>query len=311
MKFIYNKKFALITLLLLGALSSASAQQDAQYTNYMYNTVSVNPAYAGNRGVLSLTSIYRTQWVGLEGAPRSLTFSANAPVGNNVGLGLSFFNDQIGISSENNLAIDFSYSLDMNERTKLSLGLKGGFNLLNVNFNELNLFDSTSPEYAQNIDNRFSPVLGLGLYLHDSDKWYVGLSTPNMIGTEHYDNAINATASERMNIYLIGGYVMDLNEDFKLKPTVLLKAVKGAPIALDLTANISYKNKLRFGLAYRYDVAISGLLGFQLTDGILVGYSYDHTTTELQNYNSGSHEFLLRFELSKVEKKKTVNPRFF
>lgn len=309
MKLIYNKAHTIFTLLLFSMISMSYAQQDVQYTNYMYNTVSVNPAYAGNRGVLSLTSIYRTQWVGLEGAPKTLMFSANAPVGNNVGLGLSFFSDQIGISDENNLAVDFSYSLKMNEKTKLSFGLKGGFNMLNVNFNELNVF-TPSPVFSQNIKNRFSPVIGFGMYLHNSDKWYLGLSTPNVITTEHYDSTINSTANELMHIYLTAGYVMDIDKDFKFKPTVLLKSVKGAPLAVDLTANFSYRDKLILGAAYRLDAAVSGLLGLQISDDILVGYSYDHSTTELGNYNSGAHELLLRFELRKTNKK-TVNPRFF
>ncbi len=303
-------KYILSILLMGGIYSVSNAQQDAQYTHYMYNIESINPAYAGNRGTLSFTGIYRTQWVGLDGAPETLTFSANSPIGEKgVGLGLSFFNDKIGPSQESNLVMDFSYTIPVSEKTKLAFGLKGGANLLDVDFTRLNPDDPTDPDFMNNIDNRLSPIIGVGMYLF-GDQWYLGASSPNLIATEHYDDVATSSATEEVHGFIIGGYVFDLSSNTKFKPAVLGKFVTGAPIGLDVSANFLFYDKFSLGAAYRLDAAVSGLIGFQVSDKILVGYAYDYDTTELGNYNSGSHEFLLRFELG-TKMRKTVNPRFF
>ncbi len=289
-------------------LSTAHAQQDSQYTQYMYNTQTINPAYAGNRGVLSINALYRNQWVGLDGAPETLNASINAPIGRKVGLGFSAISDKIGPSTESTIALDFSYTIKVSENTKLSFGAKGGINLLDVNFSQLN-FNPSDPN-AQNINNRLSPIVGAGLYLHHSDKWYLGLSVPNILETDHYDDIARSTASERANYYAIAGYVFDLSSNIKFKPAVLGKLISGAPLAVDVSGNFLFYDKFTLGAAYRWDAAVSGLVGFQLSKDIMLGYAYDFDTTELGNYNSGSHEVFLRFELS-TRTKKVVNPRFF
>ena len=310
-KNIKTKPITLLVLMLIGVITLNFGQQDSQYTQYMYNTQTVNPAYAGSRGMLSFNGLYRTQWVGLDGAPETLNFSMNTPLGEKgVGLGLSFFSDKIGPSIESNIMADFSYTVHVSENTKLSFGIKGGINLLNVDYTKLNIFDPTDPNFSENINNRLSPGIGAGLYLHHSDKWYVGLSVPNLLETDHYEDLASSTATEKAHFYVIGGYVFDLSPNTKLKPAVLAKAVSGAPLALDMSANFLFYDKFTFGVAYRLDAAVSGLAAFQVTDQLMIGYAYDYDTTELGNYNSGSHEFFLRFELaSKV--RKTVNPRFF
>lgn len=289
------------------------SQQDFQYTQYMYNTVSINPAYAGNRGMLSFNGIYRNQWVGLEGAPESLTFSANTPIGHInhsiVGLGLTFFNDKVGPSTESNIVVDFSYTILLGEHTNLSFGLKGGLNMLDVDFSKLNPQSPTDPDLNA-IDNRASPVVGTGFYLHSNDRWYLGLSSPNLLSTKHYDDYTASTAIEKTHVYFIGGYVFDLNPDLKFKPSFLTKAVVGAPVALDVSANFLFNEKLTLGAAYRFDAAVSGLVGLQVNDQLMLGYAYDYDTTELGNYNSGSHEIFLRFELG-TKVRRAVNPRFF
>lgn len=291
------------------ATQNVSAQQDSQYTQYMYNTTSINPGYAGSRGSLSILGLYRNQWVGLDGAPETLNFSLNTPVGiDRVGVGLGFTSDRIGPSSENSITADFSYSLPLdNDGTKLSFGIKAGISTLDIDVNKLTIYN---PNDVNLVSRSFvSPVVGVGLYLH-TEKWYMGLSTPNMLETEHYDDIAVSTATEKMHLYLIGGYVFDVNPDLKLKPAVLVKAVSGAPLAIDVSANFLFYEKLTLGAAYRWNAAVSALAGFQISDQLMVGYAYDFDTTELGNYNSGSHEIFLRFELgTRVQNK--VNPRFF
>ncbi|MDW5289141.1 type IX secretion system membrane protein PorP/SprF [Formosa sp. PL04] len=284
------------------------AQQDSQYTQYMYNTLSINPAYAGSRGSLSMLGLYRNQWVGLDGAPETLNFSANSPIGvKRVGLGVGFISDKLGPSSESLLSIDFSYTIELANDLKLALGAKAGFSLWSLDPNKLNIYDQS--DYPVNQENFSAPIIGAGLYLY-SEKWYVGLSTPNFLQTTHYDDVQVSTFTEKTHIYLIGGYVFDVNRDLKLKPAVLAKAVVGAPVAIDVSLNALIYEKFTLGLGYRLDATISGLLGFQITNNIMIGYSYDYDTTELGNYNSGSHELFLRFELG-TRRRSIVNPRFF
>lgn len=289
----------------------AVAQQDSQYTQYMYNTQTINPAYSGSKGVLSFNTLYRTQWVGFEGAPKTFTFAANSPIADRVGLGVSFFNDEIGVSKESNIALDFAYTIPLNDRkTFLSFGVKGGLNLLNVDFNLLNAINPNAPEFANNINNQLSPNIGAGIYLRQSSKWYIGVSVPSFLETDHYDDTATSLSKERMNFYLIGGYVFNITDHIKMKPAALLKAVDGAPLAVDGSINFLFNEKLTLGAAYRWDAAISGLFGFQLNNSIMLGYAYDYDTTEVGNYNSGSHEFFLRFELG-TKQEKVTNPRFF
>jgi type IX secretion system PorP/SprF family membrane protein len=285
------------------------AQQDAQYTQYMYNTINVNPAYAGSRGVMSIFGLHRTQWVGLDGAPTTNAFSINTPINDsNLGLGVSFVNDKIGPTNDNTISADLSYSIQTSEEYKLSFGIKASGNLFNLDVNRLNPADANDPN-LQNFDNEFSPNFGAGIYLH-SDKLYFGLSVPNFLQDSKYNDNEVAVFQERMNFYAIGGYVFDISPSVKFKPAFLTKLVTGSPLQVDASANFLFFDKLMLGAAYRWDAAISALAGFQVTDGLFIGYSYDRETTQLRNYNSGSHEVFLRFELfNKVSK--LVSPRFF
>ena len=303
-----KNKILIVMLLLAGFF--ASAQQDAQYTQYMYNTISVNPAYAGSRDVLSVVGLYRSQWVGLDGAPETQTLSIHSPVGNKVGLGLSIVNDKIGPSNQTYLDVDFSYTLNVGTTAKLALGIKAGANLLNVDYNKLTGEDDMI--FQDNIDNRFMPNVGIGAYWYD-DKYYLGLSSPDLLETEHYDDdevAESYLAKERLHAYLMGGYVFDLDYNLKFKPAFLVKAVDGAPLQVDLSANFLFNEKFTIGAAYRWSAAVSGIAGFQISDQLMIGYAYDQETTELRRYNSGSHEIVLRFELFK-NVGNTISPRFF
>jgi type IX secretion system PorP/SprF family membrane protein len=273
--------------------------------------MNVNPAYAGTKEVLSLLAFHRAQWVGLEGAPVTSSFSLHSPVGiSNIGLGLSFVNDQIGPSVENTISMDFSYRLNFNDLSILALGIKSTANLLNIDYTKLSIYDPTDPQFQNNIDNQFSPNFGAGAYWY-SEKHYIGFSVPNFLETKHYDdNDRNSLAGEKMHYYLMAGYVFDLTSSIKIKPAVLSKVVSGAPLQLDMTANFLFFEKLTLGAAYRLNASVSGLVGFQLSQKLFIGYSYDAETTNLANYNSGSHEIFLRFEAFR-EAEKINSPRFF
>jgi type IX secretion system PorP/SprF family membrane protein len=305
-----SKYILMLFITTLGFINEVAAQQDAQYTQYMYNPMNVNAAYAGSRDVLSIFGMHRTQWVGLDGAPVTNTFSLHTPIKDGkFGIGISIVNDKIGPSDENSISIDYAYRIPLSNSV-LSFGLKGTANLLNVDYTKLDIYDPTDPQFENNVDNRFSPNLGAGIYWY-SDKYYLGLSVPNFLETKHYDdNNFSALAKERMHYYFMGGYVFDLSPTVKFKPALLSKFVSGAPLQLDLTVNFMFNNKFIVGGAYRWDAAASLLAGFQVSEKILIGYAYDMETTKLANYNSGSHELFLRFELFKTSVT-AVNPRFF
>lgn len=309
-----------ITHLLLGAFMLGSmqlhAQQDPQYTNYMYNTVNINPAYAGSRGAMSIFGLHRTQWVGLDRAPVTNTLSVNTPIKNSkLGLGVSLINDRLGIMDENTLSVDVSYTLDFggDNNHKLSFGIKGSANLLSVDYELLRRFDEDDPHLSGQINNQFTPNFGAGVYYH-SDKAYLGFSVPNFLTTDRYnDNERNTSYSmmrQKMHFHLIGGYVFDVNPDLKFKPAFLIKAVEGAPVQVDLTGNFLLFDKLTLGGAYRLDAAWSALAAFQITDGLMIGYAYDNDVQALRHYNHGSHEIFVRFELFNRYKRMN-SPRFF
>jgi type IX secretion system PorP/SprF family membrane protein len=300
-------KILILTLIL--TCFTGFAQQDAQFTQYMYNTININPAYAGSRGVMSVFGLHRTQWVGFDGAPTTNAFSLNTPINNsNIGIGLSVVSDKIGPIKDNTLSADVSYTIPTSETYKLSFGIKASANMFNLDTSLLNPANANDPN-LQNFNNEISPNFGAGIYLH-SDKLYLGVSVPNFLQDSKYNDNAVAVFQERMNFYFIGGYVFDLSQSVKFKPAILTKAVTGSPLQVDTSANFLFFDKLMLGGAYRWSAAFSAMAGFQITDGLFIGYSYDMETTELKNYNSGSHEVFLRFELfSKVSK--MVSPRFF
>lgn len=309
-----------VLLFICGTMALFS-QQDIQYTQYMYNPTTINPAYAGSRGVVSIVGLHRSQWVGLDGAPRSESLSINSPISNGrVGLGTNIIRDQIGPTEETFISGDFSYTIPTSEKGNLSFGLKATAHLLNVNFLALDFFgvQSDDPRFQNTIDNRFSPNFGLGLYYHN-ERFYAGLSAPNLLETRHFDasslnddNSSSFLSQERINFYATTGYVFDLSDRVKFKPAALAKIVDGAPLQLDLTANFLLHDKLTLGAAYRWDAAFSGLIGFNISNSLMIGFAYDREVTELGNttFNDGSFELFLRFELLR-NYSNIITPRFF
>ncbi|MDP5100390.1 MAG: type IX secretion system membrane protein PorP/SprF [Nonlabens sp.] len=313
-----NKAITLaITLTLMVGCFSGYAQQDAQYTQFMYNTVAINPAYAGNRGMLSAIALHRSQWAGLDGAPVTQSVSVHSPIGlSNVGLGFSVVNDKIGPASETYGNIDFSYMLDVGAESRLSFGLKAGGHVLNVDLQSLEVPDPNDPRFQQNIENKFSPNIGVGVYFHTA-AFYIGASAPNLLKNEHFQASNNQTgasfiAAERVHYYLTSGYVFDVDYNIKLKPATMVKVVAGAPLQADFNLSMLYDEKLTVGASYRWSAALSGLLGYQINDQVMVGIAYDRETTDLGNtiFNSGSYEAFLRFELQR-NYDRMETPRFF
>src|SRR5690606_18476798 len=278
-----------------------------------------NPAHAGSRAQLSIAGLYRSQWAGMEGAPKTQTLTLNSPIRDSkVGYGISIVNDNLGdgVVQETYFDAVVSYTIDVSQEGKLSFGLKAGGDLLNLDFSGLRNFDNEIIS-GDNIENKFSPNFGVGVYYH-TDKFYAGLSAPNLLQTSHFDNSktdansVSFLSKDRISFYLITGYVFDLNSYIKLKPALLTKAVGGAPLQVDISATFLFSEKFSVGAAYRWDAAVSALAGFQISDQFMLGLAYDRETTELGNtrFNDGSFEIFLRFELVRSYQR-LVSPRFF
>ena len=306
-----------LSIFLFLTIVKLHSQQDAQYTQYMFNTVAVNPAYTGSREVLSLTALHRSQWQGLDGAPTTQTFNLHSPVSERVGLGISIINDEIGNGTNQETYMDalFSYRIPFEGDKSLYFGLKAGGHFLNIDFTRLRNIDPTlAITDVSNIDNNFSPNFGFGFYFA-SPKYYIGLSIPNILRTQHFDNGAQNSdfiATERMNWYFISGYVFQLVHDLKFKPASLIKVVEGAPIQIDISANFLYQERLSFGVAYRWDAAFSGLIGYQLSERLNLGFAYDREITALggTQFNSGTFELFLRYDFI-PRGLGQIDPKFF
>jgi type IX secretion system PorP/SprF family membrane protein len=307
-------KFLIFTGIILISFQGMS-QQDPLYTQYMYNMSVLNPAYAtDDPGMLRLGGLYRSQWVGIDGAPSTANFFAHTPISERVELGLSIVHDEIGDwVKENNITADFAYVLPLNETNKLSLGIKGGLTTFDANISGLILNQLDDPAFRENINEIF-PVVGVGAYFF-GEKYYVGLSAPNLLTSKHLENkqGLTALGEENIHYFVTGGYVFDINEDFKLKPAFMARGVQGAPLSVDITANVLMFNRLEAGVGYRFGDAITGLVNFAITPQLRVGYAYDRTTSNLGDYNDGTHEFLLLFDLDLfgLSKGYDKSPRFF
>jgi len=301
-------KFNIIAIALLCS-SAAFSQQLPQFTQYMFNTISINPAYAGSRETLSLVGLHRSQWVGIDGGPTTQTFSIHSPMRNEkVGLGLSFINDELGYENFTYIYGDFSYTIQVSEKTKLAFGLKGGFTSYSID-QELRDAEPDDPA-IYGIENRWSPNIGAGAFLH-TNRWYVGLSAPRILNTD-YNGTEDYEALEKVSYYLTGGVVVDVSENTKFKPSFMVKATNGAPLSYDITGNFLFNDKFWLGAAYRFDQsagALGAIADFQVSKEFRIGYAYEHPISDYRPYTSGTHEILLMFEVFKS--KRVKSPRYF
>ncbi len=283
------------------------AQQQAMYTQYMFNGLAINPAYAGSHESLTLTALGREQWVGFEGAPSSQTFTAHAPLRNDkIALGLLLTRDEIGITKQQGAYAIYAYRIRMVKGT-LSAGLQAGFNNYRAAFSQVKVRQDDGSFSIDDLQG-FLPNFGTGVY-YNTQRFYVGFSLPQLL-TNPYPGHDGSRAQQYRHWFLTSGYVFDLNQDLKLKPNVLVKAVEGAPLELDLNANLLIRELIWLGVSYRSLDAISGLFELQATPRFRIGYAYDYTLTDIQQFNTGSHELMLNYRFLRKDKK-MLTPRYF
>ncbi|WP_372745630.1 type IX secretion system membrane protein PorP/SprF [Lutibacter sp.] len=305
-------KFLLKLFVFVFSITTMHSQQDAQYTQYMYNMHILNPAYAGSEGTLNISVLGRNQWVGIDGAPKTLTASINAPVGRNVGLGFSVIADKIGPVKEQNVYADFSYNLQVGDYSNLAFGIKGGFTFLNADLVGLDLGDNVSDDaFLENIDRTMGNV-GVGLFYY-SDKFYLGASVPNLLKSLQFKKKngyiYDYKAIEELHYFITSGYIFEVSNNLKLKPSIMAKAVNGAPLSLDFSGNALINEKLEFGLSWRLDDSVSAMFNVLVSPNTRIGYAYDYTLSNLGDFNSGSHEVFLLFNIS--NSRAGLSPRFF
>ncbi|WP_445957433.1 PorP/SprF family type IX secretion system membrane protein [Yeosuana sp.] len=307
-------KLNIVIIILFNCLTGV-AQQLPQFTQYMYNTISINPAYAGSRETLSVVGLHRSQWVGLEGGPTTQTLSIHSPMRNDrIGLGLSFIRDQLGYENSTYLYGDFSYTIPFGEESKLAFGIKGGFTQYSLDRSILDDPFVVIDPFFNDISNRWAPNVGLGIYWN-TNKWYIGLSAPRVFNND-YNNSKNGNISyvalERVSYYFTGGYVFDVGGTTKFKPAFLAKATNGAPLSFDITANFLFNETLWLGGAYRINesaAAFGGIVDFQVSRQLRIGYAYEYPISDIRPYTSGTHEVLLMFEI--FNSKRIKSPRYF
>jgi type IX secretion system PorP/SprF family membrane protein len=307
-------KITLVTLVMVGALSNAVGQYEPMFTQYMFNEVFINPAYAGSRENLSVTALRRMQWVGIDGAPTTNTITGHAPIMNQrVGVGLTVMNDVIGVTRQTGFYASGAYRMPVKKGT-LSFGLQLGFLSHIERLADVSTEQADDDQFIANTDRVLVPNFGFGTY-YKAENWYVGLSIPRMML-----NAVNATATETevsnrvrlgsWHYFLTGGFVKQITPSIKLRPNSMLKVVGGAPLELDITCDALFRDMIWAGLGYRTGDAVSLLLGGFVTPQLRVGYSYDYTTSALRRFNSGSHEIMLGYDFG-FKGDKLMTPRFF
>lgn len=294
--------------------ANANGQQDPMYSQYMFNTLAINPAYAGSRNVLSVTGLVRSQWIGIEGAPKTQTISFDTPLpGKNVGIGFQAFNDQVGITKTTGAFASYAYRLQGQNGT-LSFGLQAGISNFRAQYSSVNLTSGGSgdPAFGQDV-NALLPNFGTGIY-YNSERFYIGASVPHLLNNQLNNGEVSVTnglvSRQYIHGFLTAGYVIDIGLDYKIKPSFMVRGVKGAPLQADLSANFWIKDALAIGAQYRTKSDVSAMLEAQISPQIRIGYAFDRSITKLVNYNSGSHEIMLRYEFG-FEKDKILAPRYF
>ncbi len=305
-------------ILIIGIIFSSilvRGQQDAMFTHYAFNTLAINPAYAGTRDALTVTALHRSQWVGFPGAPLTQTLTMHTPIfTKNTGLGLSLVNDKIGPTNTTSFYADFSYKIRVNDKSWLSFGLKGGINLRKIDLTDLRTTEAYDPGLLTDIKSEVLPNFGFGIY-YLSERYYLGISIPKLLENDYKENIVQGSVnlgSESKHYFFIAGAVFDISENIMFKPTGFLKFVSGAPLEGDITANFIFNERFRLGAMFRTGAAFGLLAGVNITSQLELGYSYDWSFTNTTGkYNSGSHEIMLRYDFIFKDKRKIRSPRYF
>ena len=306
-KGIYDKVYRdilLVCSLLFFSVGLLFAQKEPQYTQYMYNIGSFNPAYVGTVETPDITGLYRVQWSGIPGAPKTMRFGVNLPLANEKnGLGFNIVSDQLGPTTQTYIDVAYSFQVQLSDETKLSFGVDAGGSLLDVDYTKGD-FENPNEPLINNADtfNKFYPTVGAGMFMYQKN-WYVGLSVPNFLTSGIYADEVANIVEDKMQFNFIGGYVFDLSEGLKFKPAFLMNYLNGAPLNLNLSTNFLISDLVTVGASYRLDNAISGLAGLQISNSLFLGYSYDYNTNGLGEYSQGSHEVILKFYVGKAESK--------
>lgn len=301
-----------LALVLLFCAGGSFAQQDPMYTQYMENLLTLNPAYAGSKDLLSMMVVSRNQWVSMPGAPRTRTFAMHSPVyGAKMGLGFSFLSDNVGPVKQTGVYADYSYTLSFSDRRSLSLGLKGGVNFFEAGISELTTNDPNDPIFANDINRKFLPNFGVGAF-YFTPRYYLGLSVPKLIENTINKNGVSTQiiSKEQMHVFFMAGYVIDINRIVKFKPSILTRYVKNAPVSLDITGTFLFYERFWLGSMYRVGDSFGGLLQLQATDQLKVGYSYDLPINKLGAYNNGTHEIMVTFDFD-FGSGRVRSPRYF
>ncbi len=308
------KKIWVMSVLLTSICSiKASAQYDPIFTQYMFNEMFINPAYAGSRDQISATALYRNQWVGMEGAPKTQTVSIHGPVKNKkVGLGLSFMNESIGVEKKVGFFTNYAYRLQTSENGRLAFGLQAGLIHMRENYLDVVTHDPNDIQFSQNV-SKLVPNAGFGIY-YNTKRFYAGFSIPRLI--ENYIDSVNGGdiknkfTHQNFHYFLTGGYVFDISPEIKLKPMTMIKASDGATIQADVTLAAYFNEIFWIGATYRTGAAASVFAQVNLTKQLRLGYSYDYTTNQLNKYNSGTHEITLGYDIP-LKRTGVLSPRFF
>jgi len=272
------------------------AQQEPQFTQYFDNMLFVNPAYAGSNNMLSIIGMHREQWVGFDGAPRTSTLSVHSPLRyESVGLGFTAVNDQIGPMNQTMFYADFSYTVELTKVQKLSFGLKGGFNMINLRTADLVTTEVGNPKLLQNSRFQFNPNVGAGVYYH-TPHFFAGVSTPKILENSYGGNS--TTNLERRHYYGIIGGVFTISKLWKLRPSSQIKVTSGAPLSVDLSVAGIYADKLWLGALYRHNAAVGGFVQYQISAQFRIGIASDFSTQAIRSYNSGTFEAMLSYDFN-------------
>ncbi|NKI30594.1 PorP/SprF family type IX secretion system membrane protein [Croceivirga thetidis] len=290
----YSKSFLFLAKALF-VFTLGLAQKEPQYTQYMYNVGSFNPAYVGTVESFDLAALYRAQWIDIPGAPRTIRFGANYPLENEkMGIGFNAVNEELGPISQTYIDGSYSYQIDISSETLLSFGINAGGSLLNVDYSRGNFENPNDPSVGPIEQNNFYPIIGAGIFMYEDD-WYLGVSIPNFLTNGIYNDEVATIVEDEIQYNFIGGYVFDLTDRLRFKPAFLLNYLKGSPVNMNISANFLFQETFTAGVSYRFDNAVSGLAGFQVSPSLFIGYSYDYNTNGLAQFNSGSHEAILKF----------------